>query len=393
MKRNAENNHKKMQILLKISICFILLCLINLSAYAADGITSSVYKIDAQYISKIKGKTTVSAFKENVETSAEMVFKNKKGQVLNDSTNIATETTLTVGSQKYTLIVRGDIDGNGLVNTMDLAKLKLYEAGKLKPSESIKRACDIDGDGNITNKDIEKLNLILVGIDIDDVFSISNTKTYNAKEETNIFQKNEKIIIRFNIDSTENYAKKMKVNGKEYEVTKNEDTYEITIDGFSNAGKQEIKIEEAFLNNGQSASINQALEVIVLKEKPSIDNLKYEELETSVKLTFTVTAKDFDSVDGILTITDEYGNETKKHSLAIGENEVIFDKESTVEYYDLKFAVTYNDGKDNHENETIKEEQISVNGRSIEMKDITGIKLYKKTDENVNAIMISIFLI
>lgn len=386
MKKDAEKMYKRMQILLKLSICFILLCLMNLSVYAADEITSTVYKIDGQYISKIKGKTTVSAFKENVETEQEMVFTNKKGATLNESATIATETTLTVGAQKYTLIVRGDVDGNGLVNATDLSKLKLYKSGKLKPTEAAKRAGDINGNGVLDDEDIEKLNLILVGVDIDDVFSISNVKTYREEIETDIFQKDEKITIRFNSDSTEYYAKKMKVNGKEYEVTKNEDSYEIVIDGFSNAGKQEIKIEEAFLNNGQSASINQVLEVIVLKEKPSIDDLTYEELETSVKLKFTVTAEDFDTIDGTLTITDEYGNEVKKHSLVIGENEVIFDKESTVEYYDLKFTVSYHDGKEDHNNETIKEEQISVNGRSIEMKDIIGIKLYRQTGENASAV-------
>ena len=386
MKKDAGKMYKRMQILLKISICFMLLCMRNLSVYAADEITSTVYKIDGQYISKIKGKTTVSAFKENVETEQEMVFTNKKGATLNESATIATETTLTVGAQKYTLIVRGDVDGNGLVNATDLSKLKLYKSGKLKPTEAAKRAGDINGNGVLDDEDIEKLNLILVGVDIDDVFSISNAKTYKEEIETDIFQKDEKIIIRFNSDSTEYYAKKMKVNGKEYEVTKNEDSYEIVIDGFSNAGKQEIKIEEAFLNNGQNTPINQVLEVIVLKEKPSIDDFTYEELETSVKLKFTVTAEDFDTIDGILTITDEYGNEVKKHSLVIGENEVIFDKKSTVEYYDLKFTVSYHDGKEDHNNETIKEEQISVNGRSIEMKDIIGIKLYRQTGENASAV-------
>ena len=267
MKKDAVKMYKRLQILLKISICFMVLYFMNLSVYAADEITSTVYKIDGQYISKIKGKTTVSAFKENVETEQEMVFTNKKGKVLEESSNIATETTLTIGTQQYILIVRGDVDGNGIVNATDLSKLKLYKSGKLKPTEAAKRAGDINGNGELDDEDIEKLNLILVGVDIDDVFSISNVKTYKEEVETDIFQKDEKITIRFNSDGTEYYAKKMRVNGKEYEVTQNEDSYEIVMDGFSNAGKQEIKIEEAILNNGQNAAINQVLEVTVLKEK------------------------------------------------------------------------------------------------------------------------------
>lgn len=208
MKKGTEKMYKRMQILLKISICFVLLCCMNVSVYATDEITSIVYKIEEQYILKIKGKTTVSAFKENVETQQEMVFTNKKGKVLGENDTIATDMKLTVGSTQYTLIVRGDVDGNGLVNTTDLSKLKLYKTGKLKPTESVKRACDIDGDGAITDKDVEKLNLILVGIDVDDEFAIENVKTYKEENETDVFQKNENIVIRFHNKDTEYDAKK-----------------------------------------------------------------------------------------------------------------------------------------------------------------------------------------
>lgn len=129
-----------------------------------EGITSDIYLIKDDYISRIEADTTVSVFKTNVKTQQSMVFKDKDGNLLEDTSIIKTGDTLQVDSKNYTLIVTGNIDGNGTIGTNDIAKLKLHyiemEGKELTGIELI--AADMDYDGKISLIDLAKLKLILI---------------------------------------------------------------------------------------------------------------------------------------------------------------------------------------------------------------------------------------
>lgn len=130
-----------------------------------DKFISETYKIEEEYISQILVNTTVSLFKQNVETEQEMVFVDKAGNILEDDDILATGTTLKVGENlQYTLIINGDIDGNGKISITDLVRLKLFTVSILVPSSIEKVAADMNGDGRITITDLVKLNLNVVGI-------------------------------------------------------------------------------------------------------------------------------------------------------------------------------------------------------------------------------------
>ncbi|MCI9365729.1 MAG: hypothetical protein HFJ54_03850 [Clostridia bacterium] len=130
------------------------------------------YKTDGKYILGIKAGvkllkkegTTVEKFKENIDTNQNLVLIDKDGKTLNDKDIIGTGTILKVGDRlEYTIIVSGDIDGNGMLSTNDLSKIKMhYIKMKILEGNELK-AADIDESGKITTNDLSKLKLALIG--------------------------------------------------------------------------------------------------------------------------------------------------------------------------------------------------------------------------------------
>lgn len=130
-----------------------------------EGITSEKYRIETDYISRIAPNTTVSEFKKNVETAQEMVFTNKAGEVLGEDDIITTETKLKVGTTlQFTLIVIGDVDKDGDVDTNDLAKIKLHLIDYEELTGVSLRAADIDDDTEISINDIAQIKLVIIGL-------------------------------------------------------------------------------------------------------------------------------------------------------------------------------------------------------------------------------------
>lgn len=134
-------------------------------------ITSSEYKVEKGFITRIIPKTTIAEFKKNVKANTNLTFI-KDGKTLNDSSIITTNTILKLGNLEYVLSVTGDVDGNynetlqELITLTDLAQLKLYyiESKQITLSEASKKAADINEDGQITLTDLAQLKLVLIGL-------------------------------------------------------------------------------------------------------------------------------------------------------------------------------------------------------------------------------------
>lgn len=127
-------------------------------------------------ITKIVPNTTVAQFKQkiianNIEDS-ELVFT-KGTTVLTNNSVLTTGTILTVTNTdiRYTIIVKGDIDGEidtqgRVITENDLAKIKLHfiEAENAAITGSPLKAADYDLDGKITVNDIAIIKLIILGV-------------------------------------------------------------------------------------------------------------------------------------------------------------------------------------------------------------------------------------
>lgn len=132
-----------------------------------EKITSDVYVIDNKDkdISRIAPGTTVAKFKENVETEQQMVFTNKAGETLAESDVLATGMKIKVGKTlEYTLIVTGDIDGDGIVAVNDLAKVKLHIIEKESLTGIYLKAGDVDNDKGISVNDCAQIKLVMINL-------------------------------------------------------------------------------------------------------------------------------------------------------------------------------------------------------------------------------------
>ena len=135
-----------------------------------EKITSEKYQITEKEIAKILAETTVAEFKqnvklENVTTEPQMVFSDNNGNRLQENDIITTGTKVKIGNTlQYSLIVRGDINGDGKVDIIDLAELKLHLISK-KLLKGIKlKAADIDVNNEIEANDLAQMKLVIIDL-------------------------------------------------------------------------------------------------------------------------------------------------------------------------------------------------------------------------------------
>ena len=128
-------------------------------------ITSEIYEIEAPYISKIEKETTVVEFKQNVEANREITIIDNNGNELEDDDIIGTGMTIKVGEElEYTLIVMGDINGDGKVTITDIAKIKLHIIKKEILTGTKFIAADLNNDKELTITDLARIKIIFLGI-------------------------------------------------------------------------------------------------------------------------------------------------------------------------------------------------------------------------------------
>lgn len=96
-------------------------------------------------------ETTVETIKEK-NNGKQVTVKNAKGETVS-SGNIGTGYTVTIDNQKYTVVKMGDINGDGLVKTIDYMKIKNHIMKTDILSGYSLQAADVSKDGNISTID------------------------------------------------------------------------------------------------------------------------------------------------------------------------------------------------------------------------------------------------
>ena len=129
---------------------------------------SDKYRIDEENkeISRVLPGTTVAKFMENVTTNQELTFVDKEGNQLDNNSILTTGAVVKVGNRgEYTIIVTGDVDGDGEITINDLAQMKLHMIGIEPLTGANLKAADVDDDKDedLIN-DIAQIKLILLGI-------------------------------------------------------------------------------------------------------------------------------------------------------------------------------------------------------------------------------------
>ena len=129
-------------------------------------LSSGKYEItDDNEIKNVLPNTKVDDLKDNLTGGENTIIKDKDGNTIS-SGNIGTGSTVTTPSgDVYTVIVKGDLNGDGKVTLTDLAQLKLHMVETTLLQEPYKSSADIDGDGKVTLTDLGKLKRVLAELE------------------------------------------------------------------------------------------------------------------------------------------------------------------------------------------------------------------------------------
>lgn len=126
-------------------------------------VESEKYKIENTYISNVKAKTSVDSFKSNITTNGtEIKIYNKDNKIISGNTNVGTGSKIEIKSgnqtKTYTVVVNGDINGDGNIDFVDVVKMNKARLNKTKLNGEYFTAADVNNDGKIDLRDIVKIN-------------------------------------------------------------------------------------------------------------------------------------------------------------------------------------------------------------------------------------------
>jgi len=119
-----------------------------------------------KYIKNIVPETSVGEVLGNIKTNG--IIETYKGteKITNIDQIIATGMTIRIKLNdekiEYTVVVKGDLNGDGNVKLSDLSKLKLSMVGTTDLQGPYKEAADLNGDGKVKLSDLSKMKLYLV---------------------------------------------------------------------------------------------------------------------------------------------------------------------------------------------------------------------------------------
>lgn len=124
-------------------------------------------KKDEGFLKGYNFGTTVTKIKSTVNGQANVVVTNQSGSVLTDADKIGTGSKLTISdgtsTYSYTIVIKGDITGDGDINSADLLKIRQYLIGTTDLNESFKDSADVNKDGKLNSADLLVIRQQLLG--------------------------------------------------------------------------------------------------------------------------------------------------------------------------------------------------------------------------------------
>lgn len=126
------------------------------------------FSVEGEYITDIQSKTTVNELKadllmkvEDTEGIDVKVYDKEKEEVAEDEfvgTGMQIELTNGTDTETYTLVVRGDTNGDGKADFKDLTKVNSHRLNKNSLENEDLLSADVNDDGIVDFKDLVKIN-------------------------------------------------------------------------------------------------------------------------------------------------------------------------------------------------------------------------------------------
>lgn len=113
------------------------------------------YKIDGEYVFDFEIGEKVDEVKEKL--------KDSNIEIQSDGKRIGTGSRIKLNGQSYTVVVYGDLTGDGEVSIADLVKMRQYLLGKTNLSEAYKEAANVDNKSGVSIADLVKVRQYLLG--------------------------------------------------------------------------------------------------------------------------------------------------------------------------------------------------------------------------------------
>lgn len=116
------------------------------------------------YITNLTLNITVSTLKSKT-IGSELTFKNASGNTLGNTEKVTTGSTITFSTgETYTIVVYGDLTGDGNINSADLLRMRQYLLGQVNLSGAyLESARLVNTSGNINSADLLRLRQYLLG--------------------------------------------------------------------------------------------------------------------------------------------------------------------------------------------------------------------------------------
>ncbi len=240
-------------------------------------------------------------------TAYYIIYKNRSRRKLRSirlmtGAAVVAAAAFTAAAGAYAFGGKGDVNGDGIVDYVDVRLLQDHLIDLELLSEEKWNAADMNSDGSLTVTDLSLL-----------VQAAENAADYQVEltsaTENFYLRKGEEAELKFTASVTpEAEIKSVVVNGTELAAEREQDSsvYTVRVNAGPEAGVRDFRITEAVLSGGRRADTDYTETVEVLKTQPAIENFRLEESKTSgdVKAVFDLSDEDGAVTSGTVSLLE-----------------------------------------------------------------------------------------
>ena len=133
-----------------------------------DIVIDDSLNVSDDIITKVESKTKVVDIVDKITTNHQLELKNISGNKLNDEDFVGTGTTINIKNDKdeiiytYKIIIYGDVDGNSIVDSMDMYKTIQHILKNKELQDEFLKAGDTNSDSKIDSMDMYNIIQIIL---------------------------------------------------------------------------------------------------------------------------------------------------------------------------------------------------------------------------------------